>query len=509
METKHRGDYASGVFRAYWWLLLVLTAAVAAAQPRFSPDDTLSVRFRAAAAVRSGDQHDLGPGLSYSGHTWNDLALSAWWYFALESKLGVTFELQREGFSLNEMNSPVLSGGLARFHLGPTARVRFGPVRLEGFIGYAFHQLPYFGETAAPSFLGAARHALALGGRVLVDLGPVTIDVRGNFPISLGVAFPAPAMLSQASSLGGLVGAGVRVQLFRTGSLHWGLMAEVTWTPDGITAQNFNAKQSVVRPGFAIDLQWRSALPAETPKQDDAITLALSCVGPDNRPLPNVALALTQGETSVRTACDAAGRAQVEGLKAGPATVEASLEGYQPSTTEVTVSREATSATLIQLRQPPKGTLRIAVEDKQTKAAVSAALITVNGEPMRGAELTLPTGVYPIKVTAPDYNPVEEVASIADGKVTALTIEMTAVSKRIPATLTINVRNALTGAKVKALVELLELKQQANADAKATLTVLGGAYTLRVSAPGFVTQSKSVTVRDGDQAIYNIDMSPR
>jgi hypothetical protein len=29
---------------------------------------------------------------------------------------------------------------------------------------------------------------------------------------------------------------------------------------------------------------------------------------------------------------------------------------------------------------------------------------------------------------------------------------------------------------------------------------------LIISAPGFITQTKTVTVKDGDQAIYNVDL---
>ena len=37
----------------------------------------------------------------------------------------------------------------------------------------------------------------------------------------------------------------------------------------------------------------------------------------------------------------------------------------------------------------------------------------------------------------------------------------------------------------------------------------GRSQTVKVSAKGYITQTKTVTVRDGDQTIFNLDLFPR
>ncbi len=40
------------------------------------------------------------------------------------------------------------------------------------------------------------------------------------------------------------------------------------------------------------------------------------------------------------------------------------------------------------------------------------------------------------------------------------------------------------------------------------MKVPGGKYQVRIEARGYVPQTKTVEVADGDQAIFNIDMHP-
>jgi uncharacterized membrane protein len=83
--------------------------------------------------------------------------------------------------------------------------------------------------------------------------------------------------------------------------------------------------------------------------------------------------------------------------------------------------------------------------------------------------------------------------------------------KQVPATLSGQVRNARGGKPVAARLELKELKQTVSCDESGqfSLQIPGGKYTIRISATGFVTQTKTVTVRDGDQAIFNLDLAPK
>jgi hypothetical protein len=73
------------------------------------------------------------------------------------------------------------------------------------------------------------------------------------------------------------------------------------------------------------------------------------------------------------------------------------------------------------------------------------------------------------------------------------------------------VRSARGGKPVRAQLEIRESKQAISADETGAFSVQlpGGKYTVRIAAPGFITQTKTVIVRDGDQAIFNVDLSPK
>ena len=53
------------------------------------------------------------------------------------------------------------------------------------------------------------------------------------------------------------------------------------------------------------------------------------------------------------------------------------------------------------------------------------------------------------------------------------------------------------------------IKAKADARGGFVFRLAGGTYTVTISAKGFVTQTKQVTVKDGDQAIFNVDLQPK
>jgi uncharacterized membrane protein len=123
----------------------------------------------------------------------------------------------------------------------------------------------------------------------------------------------------------------------------------------------------------------------------------------------------------------------------------------------------------------------------------------------------LAPGLVSVKITAPEFTPGDEAASIVVGRTTELKVTLAPLKKRALATISGLVRSARGGAPVKATLSLVELKKSVEADGRGSFAteVAGGKYTVRISAPGFLSQTKSVTVRDGDQAIFNVDLTPK
>jgi uncharacterized membrane protein len=475
-------------------------------------DDQAQVRLRYGVAIRNGNEADSGPGLSYQGVSPNDLAFTGWLWFLLGDHLGVTAGLQREAFSLLDNGSTVTSGALLRMAIGPTGRVRFGPVRLEAAASYTFQQLPVFGSVNTPVFETVQRHGILLAARGLVDLGPVTLEGRFEYPIAL--ANVGRPVTSQGLGAGG----GVRVQLFRTGFIKWGLLGEALWQQDSMTtsdaANPLTTRQSVVRAGLAIDLQWKDPkLEAET--RTGALQIS---VRGEQGPLAGVAVTVIGGPTRRDLVTGPDGSVALPELEPGELVASASLSGYQPAESKLSLAAGDDRAVEIVLNKekPKVGGLSIKVVSFEG-ATPLAATLEVNGKEMPTSAAgmlaleDLPPGPMSIKATAPGFNPIEEGASIVAGRSSELTITLVPEKKTVPATLRGQVRSARGGKPVVAQLEIRELKQTIAADEGGAFSVQipGGKYTVRISAAGFVTQTKTVTVRDGDQAIFNVDLAPK
>jgi hypothetical protein len=475
-------------------------------------DERWQLRLRYGVAIRQGAETDSGPGLSYSGYSPNDLAFAGWLWLLLGDHLGLTAGAQREAFSLVDQGSVVTSGGLLRAHVGPTGRVRLGPVRLEAAASYMFQQLPVFGTVDAPAFSAVQRHGVLLAARGLVDLGPVTLEGRFEYPLAL--AHVGRAVGSRGLGAGG----GLRVQLFRTGNVKWGLLADAQWHQD--TLENLPAtdalvaSQSVVRAGLAVDLQWKEPTPDERPKP----ARLLVRVRGDAGPLASAAVTVQAGDARRELLTDAQGEARVDDLEAGEIAGAARAAGYLRAEGRVRLEHgaERTLELLLPRERPKVGTLRVTVVSLAGKAPVAAAL-EVNGQAVTadaaGLALvpSLPPGPVVVKASAPGFKPGEEAASIVAFKETALTLTLVPEKQVVPATVSGHVRSARGGKPVAATLEIRELKRTLTADeAGAFSTQLpGGKYTIRIFAPRFVPQTKTVIVRDGDQAIFNVDLSPK
>ena len=514
-------------------MVLLLPAGVEAQTPSVAAtvrkpkwtDDTAQVRLRYGLAVRSGVENDAGPGLSYSGFSPNDLAFTGWAWFLLSEHLGLTGGVQREAFSLIENGTTITSGSLLRMNVGPTGRVRFGPVRLEAAASYSFQQLPVFGTVVTPVFSTVQRHGVLLAARGLVDAGPVTFEGRFEYPIS--IANVGRAVTSSGFGAGG----GLRVQLFRTGLLKWGLLAEAQYHTDSMTttdaATPLTATQSVVRAGLALDLQFKDpkldedAVMMRTGRSGEEAVLRTGSlkvtVRGEQGPLAGVPVAIAGPvRRDVTTGPD--GSAEVSDVEAGELVASASLPGYVPGEARVSLAAgdERAVELFLSKEKPKVGGLSIKVVSFEGKTPVAAS-VEVNGQtsPTSAEGALALQGLQPgpisVKVTAPGYNPGEEAASIVAGSVSELTVTLVPEKKRVPATLRGQVRSARGGKPVVANLEIRELKQSISAaeDGSFSVQIPGGKYTVRITAPKFVTQTKSVTVRDGDQAIFNVDLAPK
>jgi hypothetical protein len=476
-------------------------------------EELFEIRLRYGLAYRSGSQRDMGPGLGYDGLTPNDPSIHAWVWPILDGLIGFSAGFGREGFALFDRttNARVTGGGLLRGQAAATARFRLGPARLEPVIGYSLAQIADFGESTTPTFRPGTRHGLLLAARGLVDVGPVSIEGRFEYPLSLAATDGSGAT---ARSSGLWVGGGVRLALVRTGTALWGLMLDGAYSNDSLVSASTTSAQSHFRGGVALDLQWKDPEPT-VQVGSVRVTVQLDT----GAPAPQARLTLETSAGTQAAALDENGVARLTDLSPGSLTARATLEGYEAAETTTSVATGTEAAVVLRLKKeaPKLGSLVVTVVDKSTKSALAGASVKV-GERSASTDArgsvrfdSLKPGAVNVDVAAAGFGTLSEATTIVAGVEGNVGLELTSAKKREPATVSGFIRSASDGSPVNANLEIPEAAIKTRADAKGSFVfrLTGGTYTVSISARGFSTQTKQVTVKDGDQAIFNVDLQPK
>ncbi|RKG95002.1 hypothetical protein D7V97_37975 [Corallococcus sp. CA053C] len=508
-------------------LLLALVCSRASGAEPLEPERA-SLRLRYGLAQREGQQVDVGPGLTYAGLTPNDGALTLTGWTA--GFLGGQVDLQREAFDLRDAAAVRVTGGsLARGSVGPRGRLFLGPVRLELGAGYGFAQLPLFGGfSTAPVLQRGVRHAALVSGRVLVALpAGFRLEARGEVPLTLS-AHAAGGL--KASSSGYVVGAALLHPVVRRERWTGTLMLEVQQARDTMTLEEvgLRSEQRLRRMGLALELAWRGDARAsrsiEGPRQG---FVPMRVVDADTgAPLAGARVlvpSLRAPGTSEELVTDAQGEVRAL-LPSGAQSARVSVEGYEEVTESATVSDSEENAPVqVRLRKkvqaPTTGSLKVTVVQGKGGGVplpgvrVTAGTVALRTD-MRGEALLegLEPGPVAVSVAAPGFRPAEEAAVVVVGQASELRVELTPVrSRKELATLLGQVRSARSGRPLVATVSIPQAKVRTRTDKVGGFTarVRGGTYRITLSAPGHVSQTKTVTVRDGEQAIFNVDLFPR
>lgn len=505
-------------------ILSALAAPALAQEEPPAPYEMVSLRLRYGVALRQGVQVDLGPGLQYSGLTPNDFAGSGRFWFT--PMLGAGASLQREGFALfttDGTRSRVSSGGLLRISAGPSGRLLLGPITLEALVGYQLAQLPNFGNSALPdtSFGAITRHSAVGAARASVEfpfLG-ARLEVRGEYPLPLVVTSPTT---DPATSTGLSGGASLIVPIGQSGTFQYSVVADYQYVQDAVAVgpaggtPTFTASQVLQRGGLALELGFLDHPPP--PRFGTVLVRAVDAESGQPLAGATVALNVAGRDFQMRPGA-AAGSFNAQDLPPGAATAKVAAAGYLPAEGKATVvaGQEAVLDLKVKKEPPKTGALLVTLLDKVTKKPVAGATVKVRGvEKQTGDDgrVTfdgLLPGPAPVEANVPDYHPVSEVASIVALKTAELPLPLVRAKAAILATITGLVRNRNGGRPISALLEIPEAKVRTRAVGTTgafTFRIQGGTYSLIISAPGFITQTKTVTVKDGDQAIYNVDLSP-
>ena len=472
-----------------------------------------ALKLRYGVSLRTGGQQDLGPGLTYDGMTPNDVAVAADW-FPLQH-FGIGAQVQREGFALFDGGDRVTGGGLIRAQLGPVGRIAFGPLLLEGQVGYAFAQLPIFGSSAQPEFAAGQRHAVLLASRIALEL-PLGImaDARGEYPLAISAVDAGGAKAT--STRGFAAGASVSAPLYRQNGVEGRIGLEYQYVDDRfVAADGASSSQQLSRVGAALQIALVPHAP-DRPRFGGLRFLVLDAAS--GLPLDGAEIALTiDGEAPRALTTVAGGSVEAPELPLGPVLAKVSVGGYVPSEVRAEVQPSTTTPVEIRIRKeaPKVGGVSVSVLDKETQAPVVGAVVKVgDAEQTTDAEgrvvfAGMTPGAVGIRIDAAGYQAGEEAVQVVAGSEAQVPVLLVKAEKKVPATITGFVRTR-AGQPIRAKLEIPELGQQASASEKGAFlfTVPGGAYRVIISAPGYRSQVKRVSVKDGDQAIFNVDLHP-
>ncbi|RKH59364.1 carboxypeptidase regulatory-like domain-containing protein [Corallococcus aberystwythensis] len=505
-------------------VVLVLALACSGAVRAETPEpERASLRLRYGLASRQGEQVDVGPGLTYSGLTPNDVALTLMGWAG--AYVGGQVDLQREAFELRDASSHVTGGSLVRGSVGPRGRLFLGPVRLELGAGYGFAQLPLFGGfTYAPVLQRGVRHAALVSGRVLVALpAKLQLEARGEVPLTLS-AHAADGL--KASSSGYVVGAALLYPVVSRDGWTGHLLLDVQQAHDVMELEDsgLRSEQRMRRIGLGFEValgsEGRASRPVEGPRQ---AFVALSVVDAETgAPLPGAHVRVPSMKTpgtDEELVADAQGQLRVL-LPEGAQSTQASVDGYEDATAVATVSGASESAPVqLRLRKkaPLTGSLKVkVVQGKNGVPVPDVQVVSGTAQPRtnKAGEVLLEglaPGPVAVAVSAPGFRATEEAAVVVAGQTSELVVVLSLDRKGELATLVGQVRSARNGQPLVATVSIPQAKVRTRTDKSGAFTarVRGGTYRITLSAAGHVTQTKVVTVREGEQAILNVDLFPR
>ncbi|RKH00916.1 hypothetical protein D7X74_38210 [Corallococcus sp. CA047B] len=511
--------------RLLFLLLALLCHRAARAEP-LEPERA-SLRLRYGLSVRQGEQVDVGPGLTYKGVTPNDgaLTLTGWGTGPVGRSLGVQLDLQREAFDLKDASVRVTGGSLARGSVGPRGRLFLGPVRLELGAGYGFAQLPLFGGfPSAPVLQRGVRHAALVSGRVRVALpADFQLEARGEVPLTLS-AHAAGGL--EASSKGYVVGAALLHPVMIREQWTGTLLLDVQQAHDTMTLTDtgLRSEQRLRRIGLALELAWRDdargSRPVEGPTQGFVPMRVVDAE--TGAPLAGARVrvpSLRTPGTSEELVTDAQGEVRAL-LPSGAQSAQVSVEGYEEVTERATVSGSGENAPLrilLRKKAPPTGSLKVKVVQGKNSVPLPGVRLTAGTTEVRtdlkGEALLegLVPGPVAVSVSAQGFRAAEEAAVVVAGQASELVVVLSQERKGELATLLGQVRSARSGQPLVATVSIPQAKVRTRTDKAGSFTarVRGGTYRITLSAKGYLPQTKSVTVRDGEQAIFNVDLFPK
>ena len=487
-------------------LCLLMVASVANAEVLESPG---RLWFSVGAAYRDHQQilpdGTLGLRIGGAGKAiapWN-LHLSTALFF--NKYVGIDFEARSELFFATQSGvKPVPQPSSELTGLVPVRFVIKPWLSVEGQIGWSLLQRSIIRAGPAPAdflFTGPS-FGVAVGfspSHLLVSqlyfrLTPVSISLAG-IPSFTGSMFAG--------------GAQVSVGALRIGETQLGFAITLEANSTRVTSENGVAQQFGLRLGFGGALM---RAPAEVevqqlPPEQAKVRLEGKVVSAEGAPITGAVVTL-DGESPVQS--DANGGFAFPTVAPGAHVLRGRKDGFQAGQLDVKVAQGQTVTLTLEAATGP-GKIRGVIKS-EGKPVANAALTAGDQSVVSDAEgryslEKVGPGPVSVKVKAAGFNDAEEVAQVPPEADAQLDFTLIPKAVEVRATLRGLIR-AKSGDTLKATVRVVELKLklQVKADGRFSAEVPSGKYTLIIDAKGYLTQTKTVEVSGGDQAIFAVEL---
>jgi len=510
----------------------VLAGAAWAGDPAASVEGQTRLDLDATLAYRDSTQQGLGTTLKFAGFpTPAYLRLTATHF--VHPVLGVHLEASEDvfGISGNGFRGSVM-GTEHSFSIagGVVVRARLlDSLSVEGRAGYGYGELPTlniggkYDDVIPDNIHFTGPH---VGAQLRYDFnlfGPLTAQADARWmPLGLGVQVPGDS--SQVNAYQLQVGAGVSYRLLSFGDIQVALGAGYEYAVAAASTSR-SRDYILVQRSHRLGLTVRTWL---VPAQADMKGLDRSLpsgpgrihglvVRENNAPIPGAKVEVP-GKDPVLTGED--GRFAVEKVPPGPVSMTVTAAGFKSRAESINVAPGGELQLTVTL-QAPTGPGRIrgtafAAAAQPGGARAPLADVTVEGPkgPVQaGADGTFTLdavgpGPVQVKATLKGYKPAEEVVSVPPEGEAAVELTLVKESARVLASMRGQVRT-LRGKPVSAVLKIPEaqISTRTGPDGRFTVRLPGGKYTVVFEAPGYVRQTKTVEVADGDQAIFYVDLS--
>lgn len=489
---------------------------IEAEAPRLAGGERVNFSLIAGPSYRTSTAVEGGLRVDYGGAVPPQLKLGVAAYFL--SWLGLVADGSAEWFGVEGTGFDGQGTGkvaVAAYSGSLAAALRFMTaigLAIEVRLGYALGLLPSVSGADGPVVSTPLfHHGPLLAAALSLDRGwPVSAQLRGTIaPIGFGSSTPSGATDNLA-----WYGAGLELDFGRLSLLGalWTLVLDYEFRTVNGAAAAAGYRLDQMSHRLALGLKGRvfgAAASARPPPPRDG-GLFGRVVSPEGKPIAGAAVDV-EGRALV---ADEKGEFRLDKLEPRAWTVAAQATDFKRASETVTVAAGGQATlTLVLPRPSGPGTLVGKVRLKDPEGPAADAVVTVAGKPpVRTAadgsykvEQAGP-GAVSVTVTYPGYLPVEEAVQVPPEA--EATLEVKLENKRPLAKL----RGRVTagGRAFTATVSVVEAKRKltVSGDGRFDIDLPGGSYKVVVEAPGYLTQSRTVNLADGDHTIYYFELRP-